>query len=240
MAARRIDNQIDLTALDVVHDMWTALVHLVHRLNLYARIPQNPSRSTRGDNLEPDFNQIRGNFRNEILVVLVDADECHSLPRQNRSRADLRFHIGLAERVVDAHHLAGGLHLGTEDRIDSLETRERKHRRFHEELVHLQLGRQSELAKLPPDHHLRGNLRQRNSRRFTDERYGTRRTRIHFEHVDFSGPDRKLNIHKADDIQSATQLNGVHADGFPEVFAQLIRRQDTRTVAGVNASLLDV
>ena len=48
-----------------------------------------------------DLEQICGNFRNEVLVVLIHADERHARLRQDRTCADLRFHIRFPERVIE-------------------------------------------------------------------------------------------------------------------------------------------
>src|SRR5439155_22085327 len=83
-AERRIDNEIDLAALDVIDNMRPALVHFVDGFDFDSGIAQNSGRAARCDNLEPNFNQISSNFGDDVFVVLVDADERHAGPWQNR------------------------------------------------------------------------------------------------------------------------------------------------------------
>ncbi len=57
-AERRVNDEIHLAALDVVHNMRPAFVHFVHCFDLDARTPQHPSGSARRDDLETDLNEI--------------------------------------------------------------------------------------------------------------------------------------------------------------------------------------
>ena len=72
---RRIDDEIYFAALYVVHDMRPAFVNFVNRFYIDAGTSKHTRRSARCDHLEPDFYQVRGNFRYEILVMLIDTDE---------------------------------------------------------------------------------------------------------------------------------------------------------------------
>src|SRR2546422_967745 len=57
-AERRVNDEIHLAALDVVHNMRPAFVHFVHCFDLDARTPQHPSGSARRDDLETDLKEI--------------------------------------------------------------------------------------------------------------------------------------------------------------------------------------
>ena len=49
-----------------------------------------------------------------------------------------------------------------------------------------------------------------------------------------------MDIHQPNDVQRAAKLNGVLANAIPQILAQLVCRQDTRTVPRVNAGFFDV
>src|SRR5262249_15368978 len=88
-AKRRVDDQVDLAALDEVYDVRPAFVDLVDRFDFNIGISQHPRRAARGDDLESDFDQIRRDFGYEILVVLIHADECNAGFRKHGTCADL-------------------------------------------------------------------------------------------------------------------------------------------------------
>src|SRR5262249_39510385 len=89
----RIDDEMDFSALDVIHNMRSSLVHLVNRLNIDSGISENPGRSTRCDDLEADLHKISRNSCNKVLVVLVDANERHAGFRQDGTGADLGLNV---------------------------------------------------------------------------------------------------------------------------------------------------
>ena len=139
-AKRRIDDEIDLAALDVVHHVRPSFINFINRLHIDTRTSKHTRRSAGRNDLESDFNQVCADFRNKVLVVLIDADERHSAFRKYGAGADLGLDVGFAKRVVHTHDFAGRFHLGTENRVDSLEPCEREDRRLDEEVIHLQLG----------------------------------------------------------------------------------------------------
>ena len=62
------------------------------------------------------------------LSVSQTRDEHAALARQLHARAGLRLAEGGREVLGDAHHLAGGLHLGAEQRVAAVQALERQHR----------------------------------------------------------------------------------------------------------------
>src|SRR5262249_18000532 len=123
-----VDNQINLSALDVVHDVGTSFVYFVNGFNINAGASKNTCRSSRCNNFEPNFDEVCRDLRNKVLVVLIDADEGHTALWQHGSGADLSLDVGLAKRIVDPHDLAGRFHFGTENRIYTLESCEWENR----------------------------------------------------------------------------------------------------------------
>ena len=72
------------------------------------------------------------------------------LCRQDRARRDLRLGERGAERRVDAHDLAGRLHLRAEQRVDAGELGEREHRLLHRDVSWYDLCREAEIRQRAP------------------------------------------------------------------------------------------
>ena len=73
-----IDDKIDLAAFDIVDDVRPSFVNFVDRFHVDAGTSEHACGSSRGDDFETNFQQVSGNFRNEIFVVLIHADERNS------------------------------------------------------------------------------------------------------------------------------------------------------------------
>src|SRR6516165_10184900 len=65
-AKRSIDDEVDLTALDVVHNMRAAFIDLVNRFDFNSRTAQHASGSSCRDDFETDFDKVCRYLRNEI------------------------------------------------------------------------------------------------------------------------------------------------------------------------------
>src|SRR5688572_19610419 len=125
---RRVDQQIHLPALHIVGYVRAAFVHLIDGLHWNAGITKHLRRTPRRNQAEAHRHKVGSDLSDELLVVLIHADESHAALRKHRTGADLRLDIRLAEGVVRAHHFAGGLHLRSEDGVHSREPGEWKHR----------------------------------------------------------------------------------------------------------------
>src|ERR1051326_463564 len=134
-----IYDEIDFAALDIVDDVRPSFVNFIDRFHVDARTSEHACGSSRRDDFKTNFQQVSGNFRNEIFVVLIYADKGHSGLWQDRSRTGLSFDVSLPKRVVHAHDLTGRLHFGAQDRINTMEPRKRKHRRFDKKVVDFKL-----------------------------------------------------------------------------------------------------
>ncbi len=159
--------------------------------------------------------------------MLIHADKGDSRFRQHRSGADLSFDVCFAERIVHTHDFAGRFHLGAQDRIDTLKSRERKNRRFDVKIADPELARQSEFLELSAGHQFRCDFGQRHTGGLADEWHRSRRAWIHFQHINGTGTNGKLNIHQANDIQCAAQLDRVAANGFAQILFELVGRKNT-------------
>ena len=84
--------------------------------------------AARADQAEAAAHQALRDRQQAGLVGIRHADEGGALERQDRAGAELGLGEGDAEVAVDAHHLAGRLHLRTEQRVDAGELGEREDR----------------------------------------------------------------------------------------------------------------
>ena len=160
--------------------------------------------------------------------------------RQPLSDRQLRLGECHAEARRSAHHLAGRLHLGSENRVDAGETDEREHRALDEDARDLEILGQAELRERAASHHPGGDLRQRHAGRLGEVRHRSRRARIHFEHVDHVVLGGELDVHQPDDVERARDAPRVVANRRQVALGADERRHHARTVARVNARLLDV
>ncbi len=80
--------------------MGPALVHFVNRFYWNPGIAKNLRRTSRCNHAEAHRNQVCGNLRDELLVVLVDADEGDAGLRQYGTRTDLRLDVRFSEGVI--------------------------------------------------------------------------------------------------------------------------------------------
>ena len=97
--------------------------------------------------VKPSSRQVARDRQQVRLVVVVDADERGAALRQPLPDRQLRLRERDAEVVDAAHHLAGRLHLGPENRVDAGEPHEREHRALHEHAGDLEVLGQPELAR---------------------------------------------------------------------------------------------
>src|SRR5262249_42486250 len=138
------------------------------------------------------------------------------------------------------HDFAGRFHFRTENRVHSLEPRERKNGGLDVKVIHLQLTRQSELAQFSSGHQLGSYLCKRHTGGLADEWYSSRCPRIDFQHVDFTGADCKLDVHQTHDIQRAAELDGVLSDFLAKLLAQLVGWQNAGAVTRMDAGFFNV
>ena len=90
------------------------------------------------------------------------------------------------------------------------------------------------------DHRTGRDFGQRNTDGLADEGNGSRRPRVDFDDVDLVVLDRILNVHQTDDAQSSGELVRVRLELCEVGVADVIGRQDARTVAGMDACAFDM
>ncbi len=185
------------------------------------------------------------------------ATETNATPfdRQAAVGGELGLGERRAERRVDAHHLAGGAHLGAEHVVDTAsldgaEPLEREHglldrdRPVDRQLAAVAGGGQQALGPQVGDaraeHHPRGRLCQWHAGGLGDERNRARRPRVGLEHVEDVGGQRELHVEQAADAHPLGQGEGARAHPRDLLATQGHRRQHARRVARVDAGLLDV
>ena len=131
LPARRVDDQLDALALDEVHGIRTALVHLKHALHDQPRTLERVGRAFRGHDLEAQMHVTPRQRDGRLLVVILHGKEDGAARGQDLAGRELRLRKSLAKVACHAHHFAGRFHLRPEDGIDARELRPWKHRRFH-------------------------------------------------------------------------------------------------------------
>ena len=91
-----------------------------------------------------------------------------------------------------------------------------------------------------PEHHARGDLRERDADGLGDERHGAGRARVHLQHVDRVVADGELHVDEPDHAEGLGERARLSTQSLDLVLAERVRRQRAGGVTGVNARLLDV
>ena len=131
-APGRVDDQVDLPGRNQVDRVRRALPHLRHHAgDGHALLTQGVGRPGRGDDGEAQIDEAAGGEDPAGLVAIVERHEHGALLREAVARGDLALGEGEAEGDVDAHHLAGGAHLRSQQRVDVGEAVERQHGLLH-------------------------------------------------------------------------------------------------------------
>jgi len=174
------------------------------------------------------------------LVVVTHADERGTAGRQHFTGT----HLGLGERfteaVADAHDFTGRFHLRAEDRVNPWELGEREDGFLDAVEVRDDFLGEAQLFQGFASHHAGSDHGQGGADALGHERYGTRRTRVDFDHVDLVALQGQLHVHQADNTQFQGHFLDLYADFVLHFLAQRVRWQRARRVTGVNAGLLDV
>ena len=181
----RVDDQRDLVVLDHVDDVRAAFGHLVHRRHRHAGGRERRRGAARRDQREAELDAAsRATSIARGLSLFLTLMNTRPCVRQPDARRELRLDERLGEGLADAHHLAGGLHLRAEDRVDAGELDEREHRFLHREVRRHDLAGDALRGERLPDHAARRDLGERPAGRLRHEGHGARRARIDLEHVD--------------------------------------------------------
>ena len=135
---RGVDDHVNEALVDKVHDRGfsihaASLRGLAHRARRDAVATQHRSGTRGRQDREAHFCHTGGRQDDRSFIGVGDRDEHRARCGHIRGRTQLRLGEGRREVAVDAHHLAGRTHLGTEDGVDDLalvraETLERQDR----------------------------------------------------------------------------------------------------------------
>src|SRR5262245_58894336 len=238
---RRVDDQRDLAPLhEIDHVGPVALGDLVDRLDAHAVAPENARGARRRHDREAQVDEPPRQRRHRALVARADRDEDLAEGRHRQTGRNLRLEIGLAEVVIEAHHLARGFHFRPQARVDARKLDEREDRFLDRDVW--------QVAPVPGHPGLerlaeggtRRDLGERQPDRLGDERDGPGGTRIHLEDVDRVVADRELDVDEADHTEGLREPARLAAQRLHLVLTERVRRQRAGGVARVDARLLDV
>ncbi len=154
--------------------------------------------------------------------------------------AELRFVVRQVGIDVDPHALAGGAHLGSEDRHDAAELPEREHDLLHR--VERRRGRLGEpdLGQRPPGRDQRRVLRERMPDRLRQVRDGAAGARIRLDDVQLLAPHHELEVDQAPHADRLGQADAGVPDPLQDLGREAHRRHDAGAVARVDPGALDV
>src|SRR5512144_2103936 len=201
-----VEHERDLSALHEVDDVGpVVLVDLVHDLHRHALPLQELGGADGGHQAEAHLGEPLGDLQHRALVAVLHREEDLARGGERRAGRELRLHVGLPEVVVDAHDLAGRLHLRPQDRVHPRELDEREHRLLHRDVRDLALLGEPLRGQRPTEHHVGGQLGQRDADGLGDEGYGAGGTRVDLEDEDLLVLDRELDVEEADHPELARE-----------------------------------
>src|SRR5439155_15895817 len=124
----RVYEEVDVTRSDPIDDVRRSFADLVKRLDRDTHRANRLRRPARGEHAKAEVVHARGELSGGRLVGVANADEDAPLERQG----DAGSRLGLGkcgwEVLRDPHHLAGRLHLRTEEGVRAVQAPEREHR----------------------------------------------------------------------------------------------------------------
>src|SRR5271157_376204 len=245
-AVRRVDNQVQPLALDEVDYVRASFFHLIHALNLKARVLQDLRGAVGCDDAEAEFDKALRDFGNEGLVAIVGTEENATRCWQDLSGCGLRLGKSLSEAVGHAHDFSCGFHLGAKNGVDAGELTPGEDGRFNVVTVAgVEVGAAldvlgEKVAQLASGHEAGGDLGERHAGGLRNIGHGARGPRVDLDHENFVALNGVLDVHKADDLQGARKAEGVVANRGQHLWREVNRRQHARGIAGVDAGLFDV
>ena len=138
-----------------------------------------------------------------------------------------------------AHHLAGGLHLGTWGGVEASQLDEREHGDLDADRIGLRLGH-VELAELIAQCEPGRDPGQRHAGRLGHEREGARAPRVDLEDVQDLVADGVLDVEAALDAQFDADSPRPVLDLGEDVHGDVLRRDEAGRVPRVDARLLQM
>ena len=243
LAYRRIHDQLDLLIGDQVQDIRTAFVQLVYLLCLDAVFFDQFKGGSGCQDLESGFLKCLCHFHDFRLILAIYGDQYGTFQRQICICAFFCLVECACQRLGDTQHFTGGTHFRPEDRVYFLEHIEREYRFFYAVIRDGSFGqfRYRGLAS--------GQLGsddigcQRHHTDTTDLRYqrhGTGCAGICFQHIYLTVLDRILHVHKTYHMHLFGDLSGVFLDGCQLLVRDVLGRDHTCRVTGVDTCQLNV
>ena len=132
---------------------------------------------------EAAFDQLFCQHHRRGLVAVAHTDEAHPGARQGDPGGGLRLRVRLPESATGAHDLAGGLHLGAEDRVGLGELHEGEHRLLDAEVRRRHFLADALRSQRLAHHAARRHLGQLDAGGLGDEGHGARGARVGLDHV---------------------------------------------------------
>ncbi len=225
--------------------MRTSFLHLVDLLGVDALFGQEALRAACRQNPEADFDQMADGRQNPLLVLIANRNEHCTGAWQIDACTQLRLGEGQREVGVEADDFTGGAHFRSQQNIDTGETGKREDGFLDGdvlEVARVWLFAVSGNRRIQrfASHDTGGDLGNRRADGLGNERHGTRRARVDFQHVDRAVLDRVLHVHQATDMQRLGKRRRLAFQLVQHILGKRARWQRAGAVTGVNTGFFDV
>ena len=196
--------------------MRAAFGDLVDNGTRHACSIEGSCRAFGGANTKPHSQQFACYFYGAWLVAVLDRDKDTTFARQFGTCTQLGFDKRLPKGLANPHDLASGLHLGTENGVNTRELDKGEHRLFHTEIRRVDLLGDALRSQRLTDHAAGCYFGELNARGLADKWYGARGAWINFQHKNDVLPilvlNGKLHVHQTHHVQGFGHGGGLTFD----------------------------
>ena len=237
-----VDYHVNTALLDQLDNIGTALVHLAYNLCINAHLLNSLGTAGGSHQLEAQLGEGLGQLLHFLLVLVSYGKEDAAIQRNVHAGTGDSLVQSTGIMIVDAHNLAGGLHLRAKGNIHVSHLVEGEYRCLdsHIRLRRNQPGLVAQLLQGSPQCHLGSHIHHLHISYLAEERHSTGGTRIYLDNVNLIISHNILDVHEALDMEPHGQTLGIVNDGVDNLGRKSLRRIYSNRVAGMNTGTLNV
>ena len=239
----RVDHVADVTLTQRVDDLRRTLVELAKRTGTHAVLAEVVRRTGSSLNIETKVIETADERQSLGFVVVGNRHENRSVVRNVHARCLQCLIEGARELIVITDCLTRRLHLGREVGIHTADLGEREGGSLHiPATLILTIDRlDTLLLERATQDHLRSNMGHLHAGRLREEGHGTRRTRVHLNHVNLTGLIHdELDVVQTHDTNAQTEFHRIVDDLIAHGLRYAERRIDADRVTRVDTRTLDM
>src|ERR1700687_4913219 len=237
-----VDDEVDLSLRDDIEHVRRFLANLRHHTRREA-CPLKRLRGTLGrDQRPPHLDQTRHDGKELRFVGVGDSEKRGSTSRDRHTRRGEGLAQSFVQRARYAYDLPGGLHLGTEVRVDCRQLVHREHWSLDgDEVARGDEARgPTHVDELLAEHYASGELDHGHSSDLGEKRDSARCAGVDLEHVYVAPVHYVLDVHQAAQAEMPCDFHRVLDYVIELGLLQALRGVNRVRITGVHTGTLDV